>query len=332
MPATPHYVAPEVLVGNAIKRTGKTWRASDMWSMGVMLYQTLTNVYPFDDPDQQQLLAKVMAAEYTYPESTPNISGAARDLIAGLLEEDLSKRLTAQEMLAHPWFAALGASPPIPAPPAGAAFVTPQATPQPTPRSSIQLGAAGLTPSAGATPQSLLPPITESSGSAATPAPTSALLAAAATGGYTLPPTATATPAPAPVVAIPAVSLVPSPGHPNPPLTRRNVASIPREYKVVGELIDGNFEVSYLQDVNDTTRYAMKIIKKGSKQNATKFEKEYNALKLLMTATNSHVNIVPLVCWCCTLDVCASAFLSAVRLTHSVCCLCVFADWVDLID
>ncbi len=32
LPATPHYVAPEVLAGAALVRTGRTWRASDMYA------------------------------------------------------------------------------------------------------------------------------------------------------------------------------------------------------------------------------------------------------------------------------------------------------------
>ena len=42
-------------------------RASDMWSMGVLLYTMLYGQFPFYDDDPQKLFRKIRAAEYTLP-------------------------------------------------------------------------------------------------------------------------------------------------------------------------------------------------------------------------------------------------------------------------
>ncbi|CAI5737706.1 unnamed protein product [Hyaloperonospora brassicae] len=94
---TPLYTAPEVL-----KR--KYAFPSDLWSCGVILYRLLSGHFPFASGP---LLDERILHEAIDLESLPwtGISHEAKDLVQRLLERNVSKRLTAEQALQHPWFA-----------------------------------------------------------------------------------------------------------------------------------------------------------------------------------------------------------------------------------
>lgn len=93
----PAYVSPEILSGSA-PYSGKM---ADMWSLGVMLYTMLVGRYPFHDPDPATLFSKIRRGQCCLPEG---LSPKAKCLLQSLLRKEPSERLTATELLAHPWF------------------------------------------------------------------------------------------------------------------------------------------------------------------------------------------------------------------------------------
>ncbi|XP_059900241.1 tribbles homolog 1 isoform X2 [Gadus macrocephalus] len=93
----PAYVSPEILSGSA-PYSGKM---ADMWSLGVMLYTMLVGRYPFHDPDPATLFSKIRRGQCCLPEG---LSPGAKCLLQSLLRKEPAERLTASELLAHPWF------------------------------------------------------------------------------------------------------------------------------------------------------------------------------------------------------------------------------------
>merc|ERR1711862_955181 len=76
----------------------------DMWSIGVTLYTMLAGYPPFYSEDSDILLEMVSEGNFEFPkEYWKNISNDATDLIKKLLEKNISKRFTAQQVLEHPW-------------------------------------------------------------------------------------------------------------------------------------------------------------------------------------------------------------------------------------
>lgn len=92
------YVAPEVLKGLYDEKC-------DIWSAGVILYLLLSGTPPFNGVNDKEIYTKILKKEYSFPESKwKDISPEAIDLISKLLC-DIDKRLSALEVLEHPWFA-----------------------------------------------------------------------------------------------------------------------------------------------------------------------------------------------------------------------------------
>ncbi|XP_070604396.1 tribbles homolog 1 [Erythrolamprus reginae] len=96
----PAYVSPEIL-----NTTGTySGKSADVWSLGVMLYTLLVGRYPFHDSDPTALFSKIRRGQFCIPD---HVSPKARCLIRSLLRREPSERLTAPEILLHPWFGAV---------------------------------------------------------------------------------------------------------------------------------------------------------------------------------------------------------------------------------
>ncbi|EEC42769.1 predicted protein, partial [Phaeodactylum tricornutum CCAP 1055/1] len=80
----------------------------DMWSVGVILYIMLTGVHPFDvkgvstDDEIADHIRQNPEPPFSR-ELVGHLSESAGDLILRLMERDPAKRITAYEMLQHPW-------------------------------------------------------------------------------------------------------------------------------------------------------------------------------------------------------------------------------------
>lgn len=108
---TPVYMAPEVAAGQPYGP------ASDLWGVGVMLYQLLTGRFPFWDggvdalremPTAQVLADVSSAAVMLDAPACAALSAGSRDLLRALLERDPERRISAHDALRHPWLVAHG--------------------------------------------------------------------------------------------------------------------------------------------------------------------------------------------------------------------------------
>uniref|UniRef100_A0A8C6T7Z6 Serine/threonine-protein kinase n=1 Tax=Neogobius melanostomus TaxID=47308 RepID=A0A8C6T7Z6_9GOBI len=93
---TPAYLAPEVLRSKGYNRS------LDMWSVGVIVYVSLSGTFPFNE--DEDINDQIQNAAFMYP-PTPwkDISTEAIDLINNLLQVKMRKRYSVDKCLSHPW-------------------------------------------------------------------------------------------------------------------------------------------------------------------------------------------------------------------------------------
>uniref|UniRef100_W5NJI4 Ribosomal protein S6 kinase n=1 Tax=Lepisosteus oculatus TaxID=7918 RepID=W5NJI4_LEPOC len=98
---TANFVAPEVL-----KRQGYD-AACDIWSLGILLYTMLAGFTPFaNGPDDtpEEILARIGSGQYALSGGNwDTVSDAAKDIVSKMLHVDPHQRLTAPQVLRHPW-------------------------------------------------------------------------------------------------------------------------------------------------------------------------------------------------------------------------------------
>lgn len=94
---SPAYVAPEVLLGNYSEKV-------DIWSAGVLLHALLVGMLPFRGDSLQAVFEAIKNVKLDFHTGIwESISKPARDLIERMLTRDVSARITAEEVLRHPW-------------------------------------------------------------------------------------------------------------------------------------------------------------------------------------------------------------------------------------
>ncbi|XP_050237207.1 calcium-dependent protein kinase 17-like [Mercurialis annua] len=103
-----YYIAPEVLK----RRYGPE---ADIWSVGVMLYILLSGVPPFWAESEHGIFNAILRGHVDFSSDPwPQISPQAKDLVKKMLNSDPKQRLTAIQVLSHPWIKEDGEAPDTP--------------------------------------------------------------------------------------------------------------------------------------------------------------------------------------------------------------------------
>ncbi|UJR36178.1 hypothetical protein I4U23_028912 [Adineta vaga] len=93
---TPMYLAPEVI-------DTRDYRIeNDMWSLGIIAFTLLSGLAPFDGDNDNEILFNVTNRTIDF-NLLPKISTECREVLTLMLERDPTKRISASELLQHPW-------------------------------------------------------------------------------------------------------------------------------------------------------------------------------------------------------------------------------------
>lgn len=93
---TPAYLAPEVLRNKGYNRS------LDMWSVGVIVYVSVSGKFPFNE--NEDINDQILHASFLFPPDIwANISPDAKHLIHNLLQVTSRLRFTVDQSLIHPW-------------------------------------------------------------------------------------------------------------------------------------------------------------------------------------------------------------------------------------
>uniref|UniRef100_A0A2P2LYV9 non-specific serine/threonine protein kinase n=1 Tax=Rhizophora mucronata TaxID=61149 RepID=A0A2P2LYV9_RHIMU len=94
---SPYYMAPEVLKKNYGPEI-------DVWSAGVILYILLCGIPPFWAETEQGVAQAIIRSVVDFKRDPwPKVSDNAKDLVKKMLDPDVTRRYTAQQVLEHPW-------------------------------------------------------------------------------------------------------------------------------------------------------------------------------------------------------------------------------------
>ncbi|CAH2036917.1 unnamed protein product [Thlaspi arvense] len=105
---SPYYMAPEVLKRDYGPEI-------DVWSAGVIIYILLCGVPPFWAETEQGVALAILRGVIDFKRDPwPQISESAKSLVKQMLDPDPAKRLTAQQVLAHPWIQNAKKAPNVP--------------------------------------------------------------------------------------------------------------------------------------------------------------------------------------------------------------------------
>ncbi|KAM3857583.1 LOW QUALITY PROTEIN: protein kinase D4 [Diretmus argenteus] len=93
---TPAYLAPEVIRSHGYNRS------LDMWSVGVIMYVSLSGTFPFNE--DEDIGQQITNAAFMYPRQPwATISLEAVSLITNLLQVSVRRRFSVGKALGHPW-------------------------------------------------------------------------------------------------------------------------------------------------------------------------------------------------------------------------------------
>lgn len=87
---TAQYVSPEML------KSRHATNMSDLWALGVIIYQMITNVMPFNAPNEYLIYQKIQNLDYSFPD---DFDSNARNLVSSLIKLEPTERLGASDDL-----------------------------------------------------------------------------------------------------------------------------------------------------------------------------------------------------------------------------------------
>lgn len=96
------YMAPEVLAGYPYNPF-----IADIWSIGITLFAMLTVTIPFDTDKDDYGVKEMMNNEWDFGNCIrENASEELMSVMSGLLEPDVSERITTKQLAEHNWLKA----------------------------------------------------------------------------------------------------------------------------------------------------------------------------------------------------------------------------------
>ncbi|CAD8145564.1 unnamed protein product [Paramecium octaurelia] len=102
---TPDYIAPEIILGTSVSNF-----SSDYWSLGIIMYELLCGIAPFNEDTVEKIFDNILNMRIEWPQIGDGedcISEQAYDLIVKLLEPDFNKRIghkSIEEIKNHKFF------------------------------------------------------------------------------------------------------------------------------------------------------------------------------------------------------------------------------------
>jgi calcium-dependent protein kinase len=92
-----YYIAPEVISGNYDEKC-------DVWSLGVILFIMISGSPPFGGKNNGEIISNILLKEPRYdPKKWKNVSDDAARLVKAMLTKNVLERITAQQVVNHPW-------------------------------------------------------------------------------------------------------------------------------------------------------------------------------------------------------------------------------------
>jgi serine/threonine protein kinase len=88
------YLPPEMVEGRDHDS------AVDVWSLGVLAYEFLCGVPPFEAEGHSETYKRILRVDLNFPS---HVSRSARDMISALLVKEPRQRLPLRKLLEHPW-------------------------------------------------------------------------------------------------------------------------------------------------------------------------------------------------------------------------------------
>lgn len=95
---TLEYMSPEMIKGEPYGQS------TDLWSLGILLYDMLTGKPPFQSKGRKALQKKILTEKIKYPTF---LTSNCVNLLKGLIERNVEKRLTLEAIKKHPFFKAM---------------------------------------------------------------------------------------------------------------------------------------------------------------------------------------------------------------------------------